>query len=71
MEHYFAREPAPIERLEVAVAGLTAIFAAVHKEKGSPQPKITDFLPYLKAWSDSAGGGRYNEIDKEIMKVML
>lgn len=69
LEHYLAREPAPVERVEVMLAHLTAIFVKAHSSK-SVDPKITDFLLYLKAWPEEADG-RYNEVDRQVLAELL
>jgi hypothetical protein len=70
LEHYLAREPAPVERVEVMLAQLTAYFVKVHQSKGGSERKISDFLPYLKAWPEESDG-RYNEVDKQVLAELL
>ena len=59
MEHYLARDPSPEDRVEVAVARMTAHFVNAHQPQGA-QPKTTaDFLPYQKAWSEVISDAEY------------
>lgn len=46
------------------------MFATVHRKENSPERKITDYLPYLKAWPEP-DDGTYSEIDREILKELL
>lgn len=70
LEHYLAREPAPAERLEVAIARLTAIFVNSKQEKGAPLKRAVDYMSYLKAWPEVVDG-RYNETDREVLKELM
>ena len=70
IEHYLAREPAPIERVEVALAHLAAMYHSAHQKQGAPQKKIADFMLYAKAWP-AAIDGRYNEIDMQVLQELL
>jgi len=70
LEHYLAREPAPEERIEVSLANLMLMYATVNGKQGAAQKKVTDFLPYLKAWPQPADG-RYNPVDMEVLQELL
>src|SRR5690606_6954237 len=50
LDHYRAREPAPVTRVEVALARLMAMYANAHKAEGSPDRAIADFMTFSKAW---------------------
>lgn len=50
LSQYLAREPAPDERIEYAVAQLAAMYANAHRGKGKPPYKITDFMLFRNAW---------------------
>lgn len=47
---YMAREPAPDERIEIAVAQLCATYVNAHRKKGAPAHPVVDFLPFRDAW---------------------
>jgi hypothetical protein len=70
LETYLAREPAPVERLEVAIARLTAQFVHANQAPNQPTPKVIDFLPYRQAWPEPTDG-RYNETDREVLKELM
>lgn len=70
IEHYLAREPAPVERLEVAIARLTAIFVNSKQQNGTPPKKVTDYMCYLQAWPEVVDS-RYNETDREVLKELM
>ena len=50
LDHFLAREPDPMVRVEVALARLMSIYANVHREKGSPQRELAEFMTFAKAW---------------------
>lgn len=68
MEAFLAREPTAADRIEIAVATLTARFARVHFQ-GMEAMEAADFLPFLKAWP-AAEGERYSDADQAILKVL-
>ena len=70
LDKFFEREPASIDRVEMGIARLTAMYVAAHQRSGGRLPAITDFLPHLKAWPFPQDG-RYSDVDREIMQVML
>ena len=70
MENYLAREPSPAERLEVAIAHLTAIYVNGHQAKGRPPARISDFLLYRNVWPDTADG-RYSDVDRQVLQELL
>lgn len=45
-----AREPAPDERIEYAVAQLAAMYANAHRGKGKAPHKLSDFMLFRDAW---------------------
>lgn len=51
LESFLAREPAPLERIEQAVARLTMNYVARHRGADQPAPALADFLPYRDAWA--------------------
>lgn len=67
LEHYLARQPSPSERIERAIAHLSAIYFNGHRAEGSPARTVADFLPYLDPWPDLT---RYTEVDREILSVL-
>lgn len=70
VEHYLAREPAPIERVEVALAHLASMYHSAHQKQGAPQKKISDFMLYAKAWP-ALIDKRYNEVDMQVLQELL
>lgn len=47
---YLRREPAPEERIEAALAQITAMYANAHRKKGASPYRIADFLLFDEAW---------------------
>lgn len=70
LEHYLAREPAPTERVEVALAHLAAMYHSAHLPKGASRKKISDFMLYAKVWP-AAADGRYNDLDMQVLQELL
>jgi hypothetical protein len=50
LEHYLAKQPAPIERVEIALARLTAEYVNVHRAKGEELKQPTDFMSFRDPW---------------------
>lgn len=71
VEAFLAREPAPEQRVEIAVARLCEMFAAAHRDpKSGARMTVRDFLPYLKAWDEPAvDRSRYSEVDLEVLST--
>lgn len=69
LEHYLAREPAPLEKLEIAIAHLTAHFVNA-SFKVNTQKKTADMLLFRKAWS-AVSDDRYNEVDKQVLAELI
>lgn len=69
LEHYLAKQPAPIERVEVALAHLAAIYVNAHLKPGAKPAEIPDFLPYLKAF-EVVKKSRYSDTDMSILKAL-
>lgn len=68
---FLAREPLPEERTEIAVAQLSALFGAVHRQPGTPAPRTADYLLFRDVWApapDESGG--YSEVDLQIMRQL-
>lgn len=68
LETFLLREPSALDRVEIAIARLTA---KVHNAVFKPKQGIKDFLPYLKAWDNPIEGvdmSRYNEADLSILR---
>lgn len=70
---YLAREPAPDERIEIAVAHLSAIYTNAHLQKGSEQKPIADFLLFRKAWTSphATQDGRYSDSDQKMLASLM
>lgn len=66
LEHYLARQPAPEDRIEIAVATLCSLFVNANRAAGSPAMNPTDFLPYLNPFV-TAQADRYSDVDRSIM----
>lgn len=69
LEHYLAKQPAPIERVEIGIAHLAAIYVNSHLKPGAKPAEIPDFLPYLKAF-EVAKKSRYSDTDMSILKAL-
>ena len=61
LEHFLAREPTPIERIERMFAGLTAMYHNTHLRQGASAKAADDFLPYLKAWPEQMSREEYEQ----------
>jgi hypothetical protein len=71
LRHYLAKQPAPIERVEIAIARLTALWVNAHTSKGR-RVDTADFLSYRDPWpapldAPDQTDGRYSALDLEIM----
>lgn len=47
---YLAKEPAPEERIEAALAQIAALYVNAHRRKGAAPHRIVDFLLFDDAW---------------------
>ena len=66
---YLARERAPWERVEIAVAQLCALFANVNRKKGSKALTTSDFLLFKDAWDYRPETGDAN-LDDDISRII-
>ncbi len=72
VETYLSRQPAPGERVEIAIARLSEMYANSHRGRSDPEFGLRDFLPYLNPeWKplprfDSA---RYDDVDRSILEA--
>lgn len=48
---YLSREPAPIERVEIAVAQLTALTHNANRSENTDPRRTVDFLLFEDAWT--------------------
>lgn len=69
LDQFIKREPAGVDRIEISIARMTAMYAAYHRAGGARLPKVTDFLPYRNAWP--VQGGRYSDLDREYLQELL
>lgn len=53
LAEFFAKEPDPATRIEIAVAQLTACYVNAHRRKGDQPHKVSDFLLFRDAWKQS------------------
>lgn len=68
LEHYLAKQPAPEERTEIAVATLCTMYRNAHRADGEPPHEVVKFLPYLDPWSQPiVSASRYSEVDRSLM----
>jgi hypothetical protein len=70
MQAFFAREPAAEDRIETAIAHLSAIYVGAHRQKGKPAPKIADFLLFRGAWDRKINQARYSPEDLKTMAAL-
>ncbi len=63
LEHYLSRQPAPEERIEVAVATLCALFRNRHRSENEQAFEVEQFMPYRNPWAE-APADRYSEVDR-------
>jgi hypothetical protein len=49
---FLAKEPAPDERIEIAVAQLTALGANMMRGRGQPAKSTADFLLFRDPWGE-------------------
>lgn len=47
---FLHKEPSPGDRVEVAIAQITTLYYNMHRKRGTPPYKISDFLLYRDAW---------------------
>lgn len=71
IESFLAREPAPDQRVEIAVARMCELFANAWCRSDGPRVSVMDFLPFLDAWKPSLlTDPRYSEADREVLRVL-
>lgn len=51
LEQYLAKQPAAEDRIEIAIARLTALFINTKLGPGSKQAETTDYLSYRDPWA--------------------
>jgi hypothetical protein len=51
LEQYLAKQPAAEDRIEIAVARLTATYVNAHLREGTKAVETTDYLAYHDPWS--------------------
>lgn len=64
LREYLSREPAPIERIEYALAQLSAIQINSNLAKGSPAKKTADLLMFRDAWKKEEDEGEEGSIEE-------
>lgn len=69
IDRFVQKEPSAFDRVEIAIARLTAMYAAYHRPSGARVPKVSDYLPYMNAWPIE--GGRYSDLDREYLAELL
>lgn len=72
VEHYLAKQPAAEDRVEIAVARMTAIYANAHRGRADAEFGVRDFLPYLNPeWDDKPrfDSSRYNDVDRSFLEA--
>lgn len=67
---YLGKLPAPEERIEYAIAYLTAMYANTHRGKGDPPHAVEKFLLFRNAFGetrDTKKAGRYSAADQQML----
>jgi len=72
---YLSREPAPDERIELALAQIATMYANSHRPKDRPPAKLVDFLPARDAWKAAPAitpsSDRYSESDRLMLSALM
>lgn len=70
LEEYLAKQPAAGDRIEIALARLTAFYCNAHQREGATPRETLEFLAYHDPWPVpiDVGSGRYSALDLEVMK---
>lgn len=70
---YLAKEPAPDERIEYAVAQLSSIYVNGHRKQGAEAIPLGEFLMFRKAWesADLQAEDRYSDVDRSFLKALM
>lgn len=66
LKAYLAREPASADRIEIAIAYLTALTANLNRGKDAPARKIEKFMLFRNAWKskeEQEGQEAFSDID--------
>lgn len=66
LREYLSKEPAPIEKLEYAIAQQTAIFVNANRAKGSPAKNIHELMLFRGVWSKEGDEGSLGDILSEL-----
>jgi len=69
LREYLGHEPAPIERLEYAMAQGAAIYVNSNRAKGSPSRKVTDFMLFNNAWKPTDDDDEESSLE-DLMREM-
>lgn len=68
VEAFLSKEPAPDQRVEIAVARLCELFASAWGKPGSTPPTVMTFLPFHGVWNKpTPGDARYSDLDREAL----
>lgn len=51
LEQYLAKQPAPEDRIEIAIARLTAVFINTHLKPGAKAVETADLLAFRDPWA--------------------
>lgn len=71
LEAFLAESPGPDERIEVAIAHLTAIYVNCHLAKDATPKTIRDFLIFEKRENEPKEvEGRYSEVDLQVLSAL-
>lgn len=71
---YLSREPAPDERIEIALAQIATMYANTHRAKDRPPAKIADFLAPRDVWKQvpaETSSDRYSESDRLMLSALM
>lgn len=72
IEHYLAKQPAPEERVEIAIARLHQTYLSARRGRGEPEVGIRELLPYLTPeWIEIPrfDSVRYDDVDRSILQA--
>jgi len=73
LSKYLSKCPAPEERIEFALAHLSAIYVNAHRNKAQEAKKIADFMLFADAWreDDAPDEQGYSAVDRSILRALI
>jgi hypothetical protein len=71
LRHYLAKQPAPIERVEIAIARLTAIWVNAHRDRNAKAVETIDFLPFHSPeWVEAPADTPYAAANRGFLQAL-